>query len=177
MGWDDRLLRGDIHGPWEQDLYGERWFDFDHAAIELGDKLAIPPGAAHVQLHKLCASGVIRSIGGDKTSQEEPKPIPPSAWGMISLHRMSWLAISTSTIGSIGNQLIRLAASSLALLGCLQRCTRQACPSADCPREPLRAALLARDPSLKPLNLTTLKTAIDALNRQVRNAPNVNVSN
>jgi hypothetical protein len=34
----------------------------------------------------------------------------------------------------------------------------------DCPRNALKADLLKRDPSLKPLNLTTLKTAIDTYN-------------
>jgi hypothetical protein len=43
----------------------------------------------------------------------------------------------------------------------------------DCPREPLKAQLIARDPSLNPLDLKTLKTAIDAYNRQLGNARNV----
>jgi DNA-binding MarR family transcriptional regulator len=52
-------LRGDINGPWEHELYDETWFDFDHAAIELADKLGITPSAAQAQLDKLCASGKI----------------------------------------------------------------------------------------------------------------------
>jgi hypothetical protein len=47
---------------------------------------------------------------------------------------------------------------------------------ADCPRWPLRATLLKRDASLKPLDLKTLKTAIDAFNRQLGNARNTSVS-
>jgi hypothetical protein len=47
---------------------------------------------------------------------------------------------------------------------------------ADCPREPLRAELLKRDPSLQPLDLKTLKTAIDTLNAQLGNARNTSVS-
>jgi hypothetical protein len=47
---------------------------------------------------------------------------------------------------------------------------------ADCPREPLRATLLKRDPSLTPLDLKTLKTAIEAYNRQLGNARNTSVS-
>jgi hypothetical protein len=37
----------------------------------------------------------------------------------------------------------------------------------DCPREQLKANLLARDPSLNPLDPKTLRNAIDAYNRQV----------
>ena len=47
---------------------------------------------------------------------------------------------------------------------------------ADCPREPLKAELLKRDPSLKPLDLKTLKTAIETCNRVVGNARNTSVS-
>ena len=46
----------------------------------------------------------------------------------------------------------------------------------DCPREPLRAELLKRNPSLKPLDLKTLKTAIETCNRVVGNARNTSVS-
>src|SRR5215472_5254984 len=54
--------------------------DFDRAAHELADKLAIPPSAAQAQLRKLCASGEIRAIGTDNPSEEKPTPIPPSEW-------------------------------------------------------------------------------------------------
>ena len=40
----------------------------------------------------------------------------------------------------------------------------------DCPRQPLTAELVKRDPSLKPLDPKTLKTAIDAYNRQLGSA-------
>jgi hypothetical protein len=40
----------------------------------------------------------------------------------------------------------------------------------DCPRQPLTAELIKRDGSLSPLDPKTLKTAIDAYNRQQGNA-------
>jgi hypothetical protein len=46
-----------------------------------------------------------------------------------------------------------------------------------CPRLPLRAELVKADPSLDPLNLSTLKTAIDDHNAAIRNDPNRTVSN
>jgi hypothetical protein len=47
---------------------------------------------------------------------------------------------------------------------------------ADCPRERLKADLIRRDHSLKPLDLKTLKTAIEIYNRQLGNARNTSVS-
>jgi hypothetical protein len=40
-----------------------------------------------------------------------------------------------------------------------------------CPRKALKADLLARDKRLEPLNHATLKSAIDAYNRSIRNDP------
>jgi hypothetical protein len=179
-----KVLRGDINGPWEYDFYGELWLTFDRAAIELGDALALPPGPAQVRLHKLCASGVIRTIGCDDPGRdEEPKPIPPSQWSdedidpprydtMVSnIDLYGWLERQPAQ--SSGGKQSRLAKHLADLF------PAGVPPRADCPREPLRAELLKRDPSLKPLDLTTLKTAIDAHNRrvgQLRNTRNASVS-
>jgi len=173
-------LRGDIHGPWEQDLYGERWFDFDRAANELADKLVIHPSAAQAQLRKLCASGEIRAIGTDNPSEEQPTPIPPSQWHeeddlprpdvlVSNIDFYNWLnrQPANPTAGGKQSRLVRLLAEMFPG-GVPNR--------ADCPREPLKAELLKRDPSLKPLDLKTLKTAIETCNRVVGNARNTSVS-
>jgi hypothetical protein len=175
----ERLLsgpafRGDINGPWEWEFYGERWFQFDKAANELGDKLAIPPSAAETKLHQLCASGEIRAVGTndpDLTSE----PIPPSQWPEDDLPRMEvlvsnadfykWLNRQQPIAGGKQSRIARLLAE-LFPTGVPHR--------GDCPREQLKAELLKRDPSLAPLDLKTLKTAIDTHNnRQLGNARNV----
>ena len=46
----------------------------------------------------------------------------------------------------------------------------------NCPRHILRADLLKLDPTLDPLDLGTLKTAIDDYNRSIRNDPKPTVS-
>jgi hypothetical protein len=61
-GFGGPTFRGDIHGPWEQDRYGERWLNFDRAANELADKLAIPPSAAQAKLIKTQINLHMRSI-------------------------------------------------------------------------------------------------------------------
>ncbi len=172
------FLRGDNRGSWEEHLYGELWLYFNRAIIELGDKLAIPPGAAQAQLHKLCASGKIRAVGTDgdplhPLDGEMPTPIPPSEWGSVdddlprqevlvsNIDFYNWLesqSIPSAVAGGKQSRIARLLAE-LFPAGVPNR--------GDCPREPLRAALLKRDPSLEPLDLETLKTAIDVYNRQV----------
>jgi hypothetical protein len=164
-------LRGDIHGPWEADLYGERWFDFERAANELGDKLGISPSAAEAQLRKLCASGEIRALGTDDPDDcdEPPTSIPPSEWPDDDLPRYEvrvsnidfyrWLNRQSTqpTAGGKQSRITRI----------LKEMFPTGVPNrADCPRQPLTAELVKRDPSLKPLDPKTLKTAIDAYNRQ-----------
>jgi hypothetical protein len=168
--WRDRQpkpCRGDNFEPYEWDFYGERWLYFNRAAIELGDKLAIPPSAAEAQLRKLCASGVIRAVGTNDPD-ERPEPIPPSEWPDDDLPRhqvlvsnldfYNWLnrQAQPSTAGGKQSRIIRL----------LKEMFPKGVPSRDdCPRQPLTAALIKRDPSLSPLDPKTLKTAIDFYNR------------
>jgi len=153
--------------------------DFDRAAHELADKLAIPPSAAQAQLRKRCASGEIRAIGTDNPSEEPATPIPPSEWPNDDLPRpdvsvsnidfYNWLNRQPTHPSAGGKQsrLVRQLAEMFPA-GVPNR--------ADCPREPLKAELLKRDPSLKPLDLKTLKTAIETCNRVVGNARNTSVS-
>jgi hypothetical protein len=171
-------LRGDFYGPWEHDLYGERWLEFDKAIVELADKLAIPPSAAEAKLHKLCASGVIRAVGTDKDNKS-PEPIPPSEWPEDDLPRQAvsvsnidfynWLEqqVTQPTAGGKQSRIIRLLADMFPT-GVPNR--------ADRPRKPLTAELVKRDPSLKPLDPKTLRTAIEFYNRQLGNARNTSVS-
>ena len=165
-------------GYWD----GQEWVYFHWAANEIGDKLAISPGSAQARLRELCASGEIRAISSDEIDfLDEPEPIPPSRWRdediaaswrlLIAVSRndlRNWLSHqSTSAAGGKQSRITRLLAEMY---------PRGVPTRADCPREGLRATLVRRDPSLKPLDLKTLKTAIDAFNRQLGNTWNVSVS-
>jgi hypothetical protein len=157
------------------------WIEFYYAANLVGDKLAIPPGAAKTQLCKLCASGQIKGIAS-WDPEDEPEPIP-AEWWRNKRYTASWdwvVAVSgpdlrnwlkhqsaTPTAGGKQSRIARLLAEMYPT-GVPNR--------GDCPRWPLRATLLKRDASLKPLDLKTLKTAIDAFNRQLGNARNTSVS-
>lgn len=168
-------------GEWN----GEEWVYFHWAADIIGDTLAIPPGPAQAQLRKLCASGEVRAIISDKDYMEQPEPIPASRWREVDVDLTApygWIDVAVSradfdywlskqpaqpTAGGKQSRVVRL----------LVEMFPTGVPSrADRPREPLRADLLGRDPSLAPLDLKTLKTAIEAYNRQVGNARNTNVS-
>jgi hypothetical protein len=159
--------RGDLNGPWEWDFYGERWFYFDRAASELGDKLAIPPTAAEAKLHKLCATGVIRAVGSDD-NDKWPEPIPPSEWSDDDLPRLEILVSNLDFYNWLERQVTQPnpGGKQSRIIVLLAKMFPTGVPNrADCPREPLKAELVKRDPSLKPLDLKTLKTAIEAYNR------------
>jgi hypothetical protein len=173
-------LRGDSRGPYEAHLYDEIWLYFERATIDLGDKLGISPGAAEAQLRKLCASGEIRTIANE-SEDEMPVPIPPRRWRDEDIDVTAWevLVSTTDFYGWLNRQPTQPTAggkqSRIARL--LADMFPDGVPNrADCPREPLRATLLERDPSLKPLDLKTLKTAIEVYNRQLGNARNASVS-
>jgi hypothetical protein len=168
--WIDlKVVRGDHKGPWEHAFYSEKWLIFDRAILEFADKLAIPPSAAEAQLHKLCASGVIRSIGGDPHTDEQPKPIPPSQW-----HYEDYLEVMVSNI-DFCTWLNRQPAEPKPKVGkvpLIMEHLKEMFPNgvpdpAHCPRKQLRADLLAKDKRLDPLDDATLKRAIDL----IRNDP------
>jgi hypothetical protein len=144
------------------------WLIFDRAVIELGDKLGILHSAAEAQLHKLCAGGEVRAVGTDDPD-ERPQPIPPSQWSDDDLPRFEVLVSNIDFYDWLKRQPTQPTAggkqSRIARL--LGEMYPTGVPNrADCPREGLRATLLDRDPSLVPLDLKTLKVAIDAYNRQ-----------
>jgi hypothetical protein len=164
-----KVVRGDINGPWEYDFFGEMWLTSNRAITVLGDRLVIPPSAAQAQLHKLCASGVVRAIGGDPDTDEEPQPIPPSHWTGDDLPMMDVMFSEIDLVDWLERQPAQPSGGKQSRLArLLGELFPTGVPSrADCPREPLRADLLRRDPSLEPLDLKTLKTGIDAHNRRV----------
>ena len=167
-GFGGPTFRGDIHGPWEHDFYGERWFDFDRAADELADKLVIHPSAAQAQLRKLCASGEVRAVGADDPD-EMPTPIPPSEWPDDNLPRQDVLVSNIDFYNWLNRQPTQPTAGGKQsrIIRLLTQMFPTGVPSRDdCPRQPLTAELVKRDPSLKPLDPKTLKTAIEAYNRQ-----------
>ena len=153
--------RGDIHGPWEYDFYGELWLVFDRAIIELGDKLAVPPSTAQAQLHRLCASGEVRAIGIDDPDNEKPKPIPPSEWHQINgvvlgdddLPRLDVLVSNIDFYNWLNRQLQPPPGGKQSRLARLlaEKFPTGVPPRADYPREGLKAELLSRDPGLSPL--------------------------
>jgi hypothetical protein len=150
----------------------ETWVHFYWAANQIGDKLAIASAPAQARLRKLCASGVIRAVISD--GLEEPERIPASQWRSedvdLTITGDRLIAVSESdlrdwldqqsTAGGKQSRIIRLLAG-LYPTGVPNR--------GAAPREPMRAALLKLDPSLEPLDLKTLKTAIDSFNRQLGN--------
>jgi hypothetical protein len=165
------------------ELYGQRWIYFHLAVEEVGEVLAIPPSAAQTTLRKLCAAGQIRALAAQSDHDDGPfgpmpEPVPPTEWPDLDTiwqdvlvsegDLRTWLDRQpTARAGGKQSRLSRLLAEIFP----------EGVPSrADRPREPLRAELLKRDPTLKPLDLKTLKTAIDAHNRQVGNTRNAGVS-
>ena len=143
-------------------------------------------------LRVACASGDVRSQRqpyNPATGIDEgpPEPIKPSDWTRDQLDLVRdadgceyfvdvdeddfryWLNRQSTqpTAGGKQSRLVRLLAEMFPA-GVPNR--------ADCPREPLKAELIKRDASLKPLDLKTLKTAIETCNRVLGNARNTSVS-
>jgi hypothetical protein len=170
------------------------WLDFHSAVHEIELRLRMSPGAAQAKLRELCAIGAVRSqkephsfVAGQPQGEGPPVRIEPSEWRQREIDLMTdsdgckyWVDVSKTdlehwldqqptqpTAGGKQSRIIRLLAEMFPT-GVPDR--------ADWPREPLRAALLERDRSLKPLDLKTLKTAIEMYNRVVGNAGNTSVS-
>jgi hypothetical protein len=161
---------------------GEEWVHFPWAVDIMLQSLSVI-GPAEAQLRRLCANGEIRAIlFEDVDEPEQPQAIPPNRWrdeavdhtrncfvGVSRTDFEHWLSKRPTQPSAGGKQsrLVRLLAEMFPA-GVPNR--------ADCPREPLRAELLKCDPSLKPLDLKTLKTAIETCNRVLGNARNASVS-
>jgi hypothetical protein len=135
-------------GYWDD----EEWVEFHWAASEIGDKLAIRPGAAQARLRKLCASSEIRALTFVEDDQEQaPEWISPSQWRDENIAASSDVAVSRNdlrnwlshqssppTAGGKQSRLVRLLAEMFP----------EGVPNrADCPREPLRAELVSVIPA------------------------------
>jgi hypothetical protein len=160
-------------GFWE----GEAYVYFYWAANKIGDKLAIPPSAAQSRLRRLCASGEIRSLMS--WADEEPETILPTLWREEDADLIApdviTVAVNASDLDNWLNQQPAQAAGGKQSR--IARLFAEMFPTgvpnrADCPREQLRADLIERDARLQPLDLKTLKTAIEMHNRQLGNARN-----
>jgi hypothetical protein len=164
-------------GYWDD----EEWVEFHWAANEIGDKLAIPPGSAKAQLRKLCARSEIRALTFVEDDQDRaPEWISPSQWRDENIAASSDVAVSKRDLRSWLNQQPTLPAAG-GKQSRIRRLLAEMYPTgvptrADCPRQPLTAELIKRDPSLSPLDPKTLRTAIDAFNRELGNARNASVS-
>ena len=165
-------------GFWE----GEPYVYFHWAANKIGDKLAIPPSAAQSRLRRLCASGEIRSVMS--WQDEEPETISAAEWREQDVDLIAPLDLLTVTVNAsdldnwLNQQPTQAAGGKQSRIA---RLLAEMFPAgvphrADCPRERLKADLIRRDHSLKPLDLKTLKTAIEMYNRQLGNARNTSVS-
>lgn len=126
------------------------WLSFQLAAEEVERRLGLTWGAAQKTLLELCESGEVRwqsvSHGYPNISRNDLR-----RWLQEKLTRKT---------GGKQSRIIAL----------LRTMFPHGVPDrADRPREPLKAELVERDRSLHPLDLTTLKTAIEVYNRQVGN--------
>jgi len=169
------------------------WLDFLEAASNIERSLRISPGAAQSKLREICASGVVRSrkepysfVARQPQGEGPPVRIEPSEWQQREIDVMTdsdgckyWVDVSKIDLEHWLNQQTRSTAGGKQsrLVRLLAEMFPAGVPNRDdCPREPLRAELLKRNPSLKPLDLKTLKTAIETCNRVVGNARNTSVS-
>jgi hypothetical protein len=172
---------------------------FHTAAYAIERRLGVPGGVAMRMLREACASGDIRSEQHDPRHEDEPRTetIKPNEWAKDQIdiewerqrneaqgpsvfrpvvepvmvlvdgedfrHWLNKLAPleAQPTVGGKQSRIIRLL-TEMYPTGVPDR--------SDCPRQPLKAELLRRDPSLNPLNLKTLQRAIDSYNRQLGNA-------
>jgi hypothetical protein len=133
------------------------WFGFQLAAEEVERRLGLTWGAAQKTLLELCESGAVR-----------------------------WQPVSHGYPNISSNDLRRCLQEKLTrktggkqprIIALLRTMFPHGVPDrADRPREPLRATLVERDPSLHPLDFRTLKTAIELYNRQLGNARNTSVA-
>jgi hypothetical protein len=173
-----RPMKDGFVGMWQ----GEEWTDFHWAASEISDALAIPFGPATARLRQLCAAGDVRAVTSE--DQDEPELILPSRWRAEEVDlAVPWdwmVAVCESDLRYwLNQQPVQPTAGGKQsrILRLLAKIHPTGVPNrADCPREQLKAELLAQDASLSPLDLKTLKTAIDAHNRHVGNTRNASVS-
>jgi hypothetical protein len=154
---------------------GENWLQFSFAAAEVRDRLGLTLGAAERTLRQLCASGVVRAIRlqvdkiGEPSYEEEPIFIAHNEWSAASIDHLGWVEVSENDprywLDNQGKP--KLVGKQPRIKAHLAELFPNGVPDpAQCPRKALKADLLKRDPSLKPLDEATLKSAINEYNRR-----------
>jgi hypothetical protein len=158
---------------------GEDWLQFYEACEEVRDRLHVSLGAAERSLRELCASGDVRAIRYDTDGYgnvigEGATFIKPSEWSAAEVDLEGeddgthWIEVSEADLRYWIEQQAKPKAIGKqprikALLAEIFPNHRVPDP-AHCPRKALKADLLKRDPSLKPLDEATLKSAIEDYN-------------
>jgi len=163
------------------------WLNFHFAAKEIKAKLGVSLGKAQAMLRQLCASpGEVRSrkqpyilvnqgtVNEEPAGQGPPELIEPSEWREHEIDLMiddlgCWYFVDVresdfrywldqqKTKPELGKQPL--------IIRHLAEMFPNGIPDpAHCRRKALRADLLKRDPDLDPLDLKTLKHAIDKYN-------------
>jgi len=157
-------------GHWD----GEDWVYFHWAASEISDKLAIPSRSAKAHLRKLCASGEIRAISSAESDLlEEPEPIPPSRWRDEDI-AASWRLLIAVSRNDLRNWLSHQSSSRRQAISYHPTACRDVSERCANPRRLPTRGLEGHAGEAR--SQQTLKTAIDAFNRQLGNTRNESVS-
>jgi hypothetical protein len=170
----------------------KEWLSFYSAAQEIERIKGVSPGKAQSMLRQACASGEVRSVKEpyvtvhqEAEGQGPPQRIEPSEWREHEIDLMTdsdgcryFVDVSEADLRYwLGQQKAKPREARearearevgkrpkiRALLADMFHGCRVPEP-AHCVRKALRADLLQRDPNLDPLNLGTLKSAIDEYN-------------
>jgi hypothetical protein len=167
------------------------WLSFYEAAHEVVQRFGVSRAEAEAQLRQGCADQKLRSmkapIDGNCLPFEFWTRVAPSEWRdrevdydgpdadgcevTVMINEADfryWLSLRSAQ----GNARKQAQGKAPLIIEHLKEMHPHGVPDpTDCPRKALRADLLARDKRLEPLNHATLKSAIDAYNRSIRNDP------
>jgi hypothetical protein len=161
----------------------DNWLPFHFAAMEIKAARGVSLGKAKAMLRELCASEIgsrkqpYSIVNGEPRGEGPPEPIAPHEWREHAVDMMAdddgcnyFVDVNVADFRyslklkqkqkrpAVGKQprILKLLAEKFQ--------GKRVPDPAYCPRDELRADLLKRDPSLEPLHMTTLKTAIDTYN-------------
>jgi hypothetical protein len=171
------------------------WIPFTAASWKIEKRLNISAGPADATLRGLCASGEVRSVraryeclshvrGVELRQLVETTPVRPSEWRQVEVDfetdkERPRVKVSEADLdhwlgqqGSEKQPAKPKAAQRGKAQGKVPRHYPDGVPDpANCPRKELHFRLVQDDPSLKPLDLATLKKAIDEYNGNIGNDP------
>jgi hypothetical protein len=180
-----------LHPPLQ--FRAEEWVHFHDAAEAVATALKVSTGVAERRLREQCASGDVRSIRYEAIDDEgeimqlidSPQPIKPREWDQDQIDFTAvqgdndeaiWMYVDVSKDDVahwlVGEGLMAVAAGQKAKGGKTPRIKDhlaamfpEGVPDpAHCVRKELQGRLLKADPTLAPLDLKTLKAAIDEYN-------------